>query len=247
MQYLRSLVFIVLMYLVMAVMAICLFPVALIGGRGVAIVICRSFCHWVRFSARWIVGLRTEVRGTVPEGDVLVCAKHQSFMDILMIYSVLPKGKFIMKRELVWTPFVGWYAWLIGCIPVNRGKGGAAVKAMLKAAKKGQEKGGQLVIFPQGTRVAPGAQKPYKVGAGALYSTLKTPAVPVAVNVGLFWPKHAILRKPGLAVVEFLPPIAPGLKVDAFMAEIETQIETRSNMLMAEAGMPIVAELTPKG
>ncbi|WP_339114005.1 lysophospholipid acyltransferase family protein [Thioclava sp. GXIMD2076] len=247
MQYLRSIVFIVQMYLVMAVMTVCLFPFALIGGRNVAVMICRTYCHWIRFTARWLVGLRTEVRGTVPEGDVLICAKHQSFMDILIIYSALPKGKFIMKRELAYMPFLGWFAWAIGCIPVNRGKGGAAVKAMLKAAKKGQEKGGQLVIFPQGTRVAPGDVRPYKIGAGALYSTLKTAAVPVAVNVGLFWPKHAILRKPGLAVIEFLPAIEPGLKVDAFMAEIESQIETRSNMLMAEAGMPIVAALDPKG
>ncbi|TQS71460.1 1-acyl-sn-glycerol-3-phosphate acyltransferase [Rhodobacteraceae bacterium] len=245
MQYVRSLVFVFQMYLVLALFGVFLFPVALVGGRRVAVGICRLFCHWVRFSARWIVGLHSEVRGEVPQDDVLIVAKHQSFFDIIMIYSAVPKGRFIMKRELVWAPFVGWYAWLTGCIPVNRGKGGAAIKGMLKAAKKGSSKGGQLVIFPQGTRVAPGAQAEYKVGAGALYSALKQPCVPVAVNVGVFWPRQSVLRQPGRAVIEFLPRIEPGLKTAAFMEQVEHEIETRSNMLMAEAGFPIIAASDP--
>lgn len=235
-QYVRSVIFIVLMYLVMAVIAVGLFPVALVGGRGAAIWVCRTYCHWVRFSARWIVGLRTEIRGTVPEGDVLVASKHQSFLDILMIYSALPRGKFIMKRELIWTPFVGWYAWLIGCIPVDRGKRGAAIKAMLAAARNPRFAGGQLIIFPQGTRVAPGVKAEYKIGAAALYHALKQPCVPVATNVGVFWARHGVLRRPGLAVVEFLPPVAPGLDIHDFTRRIEADIETASDRLMAEAG-----------
>jgi len=235
-QYLRSILFNVQMYLMMAVMAVTLFPIALIGGRPGAVWICRSYCRWVRFSARWLVGLRSEVRGEVPEGDVLIASKHQSFLDILIIYSAIPRGKFIMKKELVWTPFVGWYAYLIGCIPVDRGKRGAAIKAMLEQAKDARFAGGQLIIFPQGTRVAPGARKPYKVGTGALYKDLAQPCVPAATNVGVFWPRHGLLRKPGLAVVEFLPVIEPGLEVDAFMEKVETTVEAASDALMAEAG-----------
>lgn len=237
-QYLRSILFIVLMYLMMAVIAVGLFPVALIGGRGAAIWVCRLYCHWVRFSARWIVGLRTEVRGAVPEGNVLIAAKHQSFLDILLIYSALPRGKFVMKKELVWTPFLGWYAWLIGCIPVDRGKRGAAIRSMLAAAKNPRFAGGQLIIFPQGTRVAPGVKAEYKIGAAALYHALKQPCVPVATNVGVFWARHSLLRRPGLAVVEFLPPIAPGMEMHAFTAAVETAVETASDRLMAEAGFP---------
>jgi 1-acyl-sn-glycerol-3-phosphate acyltransferase len=95
---------------------------------------------------------------------------------------------------------------------------------------------GQLIIYPQGTRVAPGVARPYKVGTGLLYEQLGQPCVPVATNVGVFWPKRGILRKPGLAVVEFLPPIAPGLPVADFMARLEEEVETHSNRLMAEAG-----------
>ncbi|HEY0275957.1 MAG TPA: lysophospholipid acyltransferase family protein [Paenirhodobacter sp.] len=235
-QYLRSVIFIVLMYVVMAVMAVCLFPLALIGGRGFAVGVCRAFCHWVRFSAWLIVGLRTEVRGPVPRGDVLIASKHQSFLDILLLYSALPRGKFIMKKELVWTPFVGWYAWLIGCIPVDRGKRGKAIKAMLAAVRDPRFAGGQLIIFPQGTRVAPGDKAEYKVGAAALYHAMKQPCAPVATNVGLFWGRHSLLRKPGVAVLEFLPEIAPGMDLHAFTAAIETAIETTSDRLMAEAG-----------
>jgi 1-acyl-sn-glycerol-3-phosphate acyltransferase len=235
-QYIRSFVFIVQMYVVMAVMAVGLFPVALLGGRGAAVWVCRSYCKWVRLSLRVLVGLRTEIRGPVPQGDALIASKHQSFLDILLIYSALPRGKFIMKKELIWTPFVGWYAWLIGCIPVDRSKGGKAVKSMLRAARNPRYAGGQLIIFPQGTRVAPGARKEYKIGAAALYRELKLPCIPAATNVGVFWARHGILRKPGLAVVEFLPAIAPGEDPHSFMTRIETEIEAASDRLMAEAG-----------
>ncbi|MCE5973580.1 1-acyl-sn-glycerol-3-phosphate acyltransferase [Sinirhodobacter sp. WL0062] len=235
-QYLRSIVFIVQMYIMLAVISVGLFPVALIGRRDGAIWVCRAYCKWVCHSARWIVGLRTEIRGEVPSGDVLVASKHQSFLDILMIYAAVPRGKFIMKKELVWTPFVGWYAYLIGCIPVDRGKRGAAVRSMLARAKDSRMAGGQLIIFPQGTRVAPGVKRDYKIGAGALYKQMQQPCVPAATNVGVFWPRHGILRKPGIAVIEFLPVIPPGLKVSEFMGRLEAEIEPASDALMAEAG-----------
>lgn len=235
-QYLRSIVFIVQMYIMLAVIAVGLFPVALIGGRDGAIWVCRAYCKWVCHSARWIVGLRTEIRGEVPSGDVLVASKHQSFLDILMIYAVVPRGKFIMKKELVWTPFVGWYAYLIGCIPVDRGKRGAAVRSMLAKVRESRMMGGQLIIFPQGTRVAPGVKREYKIGAGALYKELQQPCIPAATNVGVFWPRHGVLRKPGVAVIEFLPVIPPGLKVSEFMERLEAEIEPASDALMAEAG-----------
>ena len=141
-----------------------------------------------------------------------------------------------MKRELIYAPFLGLYALRIGCIPVDRGKRGAAISKMKEAVAKGSGQPGQLIIYPQGTRVAPGAVVPYKVGAGLLYDQLGQPAVPVATNVGIFWPRHGILRKPGLAVVEFLPAIAPGEDPHSFMTRIETEIEAASDRLMAEAG-----------
>ncbi len=234
-QWVRSLVFIVQMYLAMALMAVVFAPWALFSREG-AFFAAHTYCRWIRFSARAICGLRSEIRGTPPTHEAVVAAKHQSFFDIILIFSAVPRGKFIMKRELMWAPFLGQYALRMGCVPVDRGKRGAAIAKMKADVEKGTAYPGQLIIYPQGTRVAPGATKAYKVGTGLLYEQLGQPCAPVATNVGVFWPKRSLLRKPGLAVVEFLPEIAPGLPVAEFMRQLETEVETHSNRLMAEAG-----------
>jgi 1-acyl-sn-glycerol-3-phosphate acyltransferase len=234
-RWVLSLIFIIQMYLAMAVVAIVFAPFALFS-RDAAYKACHVYCAWVIWSLRILCGLRCEVRGTPPTDEAVVAAKHQSFLDILMIYHAVPRGKFIMKRELMWTPFLGQYARRIGCVPVDRGKRGAAITKMKADVMAGTAYPGQLIIYPQGTRVAPGAKKAYKVGTGLLYEQLAQPCVPVGTNVGVFWPKRSILRKPGLAVVEFLPRIEPGLPIPAFMAELERVVESSSNALMAEAG-----------
>lgn len=234
-RWVLSLIFIIQMYLAMAVIAVVFAPFALFS-RNAAVRACHVFCAWVLVTLRLLCGLRTEVRGTPPTDEVMIAAKHQSFLDIIMIYNAVPRGKFIMKRELLWTPFLGQYALRIGCVPVDRGARGAAISKMKADVQAGTAFPGQLIIYPQGTRVAPGVSKPYKVGSGLLYEQLGQPCVPVAANVGLFWPKRGILRKPGVAVVEFLPRIEPGLPVRDFMARLEAEVETASNNLMAEAG-----------
>ncbi len=234
-RWLLSLIFIAQMYLALAVIAILYFPYALITQDG-ALAACKAFCRWVLFSLRILCGTRSEVRGTVPSGEVLIAPKHQSFLDILIIFNALPRARFIMKAELRFAPFLGWYALRIGCIPVNRGKRGPAITKMMADLAAGTVKPGQLIIYPQGTRVAPGEIRPYKKGTAALYRQLNQPCVPIGANVGLFWPKRAILRKPGVAVVEFLPAIPAGLSNNAFMAELEARIEASSTALLAEAG-----------
>lgn len=234
-QWVMSVLFIVQMYLAMVVLAIVYLPWALWSPAG-AFAACHAYCRWVMFSARWMVGLRSEVRGTPPTDPVLIAAKHQSFFDILLIFAAVPRGRYIMKRELRFAPILWQYAMRIGCVSVDRGKRGAAIKKMLEDVKSGADAGGQLIIFSQGTRVAPGEKRPYKVGTGALYQELGQDCVPVATNVGVFWPKRSMFRKPGLAVVEFLPRIPAGQPLPQFMAQLETAIETRSDALMSEAG-----------
>ncbi|MCV2871766.1 1-acyl-sn-glycerol-3-phosphate acyltransferase [Defluviimonas sp. WL0050] len=234
-QYVLSLIFIVQMYLAMVVYALFWTPFV-IFRREAAFDAVHAYCRWVRASAALLVGLKSEIRGEVPEDEVLIGAKHQSFFDIILIVSVVPRPKFIMKKELLWAPIVGWYAKKLGCIPVDRGKRGQAVKRMVADVKAGRAWPGQLIIYPQGTRVAAGATRPYKVGVGVLYSQLGQDCVPAATNVGVFWPRHGLLRKPGLAVVEFLPRIPAGLTVEEFMDRIEPEVEGASNRLMAEAG-----------
>jgi 1-acyl-sn-glycerol-3-phosphate acyltransferase len=235
MQWIRSLVFNFSMYVAMLVIAVAFFPFA-VFSQAAAFAACHTYCRYVIWTARWMIGLRTEVRGTPPTGAVVIAAKHQSFLDILLIFHAVPRGKFIMKRELLFAPLIGQYGWRIGCVPVNRGKRGQAIAKMLRDVAEGLQSPGQLIIYPQGTRVPPGEVRPYKIGTGLLYQELGQTCHPVATNVGVFWPKRAVLRKPGLAVVEFLEPIPPGLPKDVFMARLSGAVETRSNALMAEAG-----------
>ncbi len=230
-----SLLFVVQMYLAMAVLAVVFFPWALVSRRG-ALVACKTYCRWVRWTAGWMVGLRTQVRGTPPTDEVVIAAKHQSFLDIILIFGAVPAGKFIMKRELMWAPFLGQYALRIGCVPVDRGKRAQAIRQMVADVARGAAEPGQLIIYPQGTRIAPGVKAPYKVGSAVLYTELGQDCVPVATNVGVFWPKRGIYRKPGVAVVEFLPRIEAGLRKDAFLKRLEQDVEEGSDRLMAEAG-----------
>ncbi|WP_417728318.1 lysophospholipid acyltransferase family protein [Roseovarius sp.] len=234
-QWLRSLVFVGQMYLMLPVIGLLYMPAAIASRKG-ALAGCKAYCHWVRWTARWMVGLRTEVRGIPPDGQVLIASKHQSFLDILLLFSELPTGRFIMKREILWAPVVGLYGMRIGCVPVDRGKRGAAIKKMVEDVARGAETPGQLIIYAQGTRVPPGVKMPYKIGTAVLYEQMGMPCVPAATNVGVFWPKRGIYRKPGLAVVEFLPPIQPGVHRDEFMTRLEAEVEEASDALMREAG-----------
>lgn len=232
-QWLRSFLHIVQMYVAMAVISITFFPYAMLSTSG-AHAACHTYCRWVIWTLSWMVGLKVEVRGTPPTDEVMVAAKHQSFLDVMAIYHAVPRGKFIMKRELMYAPFLGQYGLRIGCVPVDRGKRGAAITKMLDDVSTGKQRGGQLIIYPQGTRIAPGVSAPYKKGTGALYAQMGQPCVPVATNIGVFWPKKGITRKPGVAVVEFLPRIEPGMEPKPFMARLEADIETASNALLDE-------------
>ncbi|WP_394180274.1 lysophospholipid acyltransferase family protein [Yoonia maritima] len=234
-QWLRSLIFIGQMYVAMLVVGVLYFPAAIVSRHG-AIAGCHAYVRYVRWSSSWMIGLKWEIRGTPPTDEVMVAAKHQSFMDVLAIYGAIPRGKFIMKAILKYAPIIGQFGLRIGCIPVNRGKRGAAIKKMLEDVKAGRALPGQLIIYPQGTRIAPGVKAKYKIGTGLLYRELGQPVVPVATNAGLFWPKRGIYRKPGTAVFEFLPQIEQGLDVDVFMARLEEEIETACDRLNAEAG-----------
>jgi 1-acyl-sn-glycerol-3-phosphate acyltransferase len=131
-------------------------------------------------------------------------------------------------------------------IAVDRGAGASALKSMVKGAQARAREGRKIVIFPQGTRTAPGDKRPYYPGVAALYSQLDLPVVPVALNSGLFWRRRAFTKLPGTIVVEYLPPIPPGMKRAAFMAELERRIEEASDRLAREAGFDPGAEATSK-
>jgi 1-acyl-sn-glycerol-3-phosphate acyltransferase len=236
----RSLAFDACLYTVMGIYGVVFAPAAIWSVNGAYAAI-HAYCRTMFWLLRVLCGLKVEVRGRVPEGAVIVASKHQSFLDIMMLAHTLPRASFIMKRELRWAPVIGVYALRIGSTPVSRGQRSKAMREMVSHAGKEAGEPRQLVIYPQGTRVAPGARLPYKVGAGVLYERLGFTCVPAATNAGVFWRRRSLYRRPGTAVLEFLEPIPAGLPVAEFMARVEAVVEAKSDRLMREAGFEVAA------
>ena len=228
-MWLRSVIFVAQMYLVMALMAAVLMPLSALSN-GVMYWSIKRYTDWVRLSARWIVGIRSEIRGNIPKGDAIIAAKHQSFFDVLLLVNVLPRPRFVMKKELSRIPIIGFYAMRMGCIPIDRNKGSKAMRG-LKNAVEGSELKGQLVIFPQGTRVPPEGKAPYKSGVAMVHQSTDMPVIPVAGNVGYFWPRRGISRTPGTAILEFLTPLPSDLERTGLMQQLEVRIESASAKL----------------
>jgi 1-acyl-sn-glycerol-3-phosphate acyltransferase len=233
---LRSLLFGVLFYLTTALYVVLGSPL-LFAPRSWAMTALKHHCRTELWLLKHIVGLDVEVRGLdkVPEGPCLVASKHQSAWETFALIPLFRDPTLLMKRELFWIPFHGWFSYKFGMIPVDRTAGPAALRRMLHAAEKRIRDGRQIIIFPEGTRRPPGAPPAYKTGIVLLYNSLKVPCVPVALNSGFFWPRRSFTRKPGTVVVEVLDPIPPGLPKAAFLSRLEGAIETASNRLLAEA------------
>lgn len=184
-----------------------------------------------------IAGTRMEVRGheRVPQGACLVVSKHQSAWDTFALVPLFRDPAIVLKDELKWIPFYGWFCVKFEHILVKRDRAAAALKALVEAAKVRLAQDRQVVIFPEGTRRAPGAPPDYKPGYVALYEALGVPCIPLALNSGVYWPRRSLMRFPGTIIVEFLEPIPPGLPRKAFKAELEKRLEEASNRLVAEA------------
>lgn len=231
----RSAVFTVWMYATLILLGLGCLP--LIGARRGALWAIQLWAKGVLWGLRVFVGMTVEVRGRQyrPSGAALVASKHQGELDGVAPFALLDDPCFVLKRELMRLPILGWYAARSRMIPVDRSGGAKAVKALSAAARDRLTEDRQIVIFPEGTRQVPGAPPDYKSGVSALYRDLGFPCVPVATNSGLFWPAKGLLRYPGVCVYEFLEPIPPGLPRAEFMRRLEAQIETASTALAAEA------------
>jgi 1-acyl-sn-glycerol-3-phosphate acyltransferase len=171
----------------------------------------------------------------LPKGPAIIAAKHQSAWETLFLSRRLGRPAFILKRELLMIPVFGWFIQKVGMIAVDRAGKAAALKKMVRDANDRFAQGRQIIIFPEGTRVAPGEHKPYQPGIAALYGQLNVPVVPVALNSGLYWGRKAWMKKPGKILVEYLPPIPPGLDRKAFMAELEKRLEPAAQKLLTGA------------
>ena len=235
MLYIRSLFCNVAFYVVLIIFLIGGLPVFLLPHKP-AMWALKLWAKSAGAVMRLTAGINVEIRGAqyLNDGPLLIASKHQSLWETFALLPLFRDPAVILKKELTYIPLFGWFALKFNHITVDRSAGSAALRAMLDQARKACEDNRQIVIFPEGTRKAPGAEPDYKPGVAALYKATKIPCVPVALNSGLYWPRRSFIRHPGTIIVEFLPPIAPGLNRKEFMQKVETEIETATTRLVAE-------------
>jgi len=232
--FLRSLVFNILFYVVFVAWAIVALPTFLMP-RSAMLKVASWWARTSIFLMRVVCGIKVEFRGVekIPKGPLIVASKHQSMWETISLLPFFEAPFFVLKRELLFIPLFGLFLIKTRMIAIDRAKGGRALLAVTRRAAEEVRHGRQFVIFPEGTRTAPGAPPQYKAGIGLVYTECGVPCLPVALNSGLFWPRRTFLRYPGTLVVEFLDPIPPGLKRDEFLTRIESVIEGATSRIVA--------------
>lgn len=184
-----------------------------------------------------VVGVTHHERGreNIPAGPVIYAFKHQSAWETVALNLLVHDPAIVLKRELSLIPGFGWFLLKTGMIPIDRARGRAALRHMVDAARARLAEGRSIVTFPEGTRTAVGDAARYHPGVFALYAALDTPVVPVALNSGQYWRRRDSVIRPGHITVEYLPPIAPGLRRKEFMTLLQNRIETATARLVSEA------------
>lgn len=233
---LGSLVFTVLTFLWTVLLCIVAVPTFVLPRRWLH----RGAAIWVRgifWLLRRCVGLRYELRGAerLPTPPYILAVKHQSTFETLVFHAFLDQPIFVVKKELLRIPVLGWYLARAGMIGIDRAAGAGAMKKLLREADAVLRRGQQIIVFPEGTRAPPGETRPYHAGIAALYLHSDAPLIPVALNSGVFWGRRAFVKKPGTITVEFLPAVPRGLDRKTFMQELENRLEGASNALTSGA------------
>ena len=223
---LRSLLFNIAFWGMTAVCGVLALPL-LAGPRRWLIRPMRLYALAVVWQLRVICGVRFRVLGRdrLPRsGAALIAARHESAFDTFIWFGLLPDTAYVLKRELQAVPVWGWYAWKAKQIAVDRSAGGTAMRHLLRSAKAALAEGRQVVIFPEGTRVAPGERVPFQPGIAALAASTGLPVIPVATDSGRCWGRRAFFKRPGTITIDILPPIPPGLARGALLARLEAVI-----------------------
>lgn len=231
----RSLIFNLCFFAWAGIASIIFAPLFMISPQA-SLLAARPWASGALWLARVILGITHEVRGAqyISTAPVIYASKHQSAWDTAIFLVLLNQPAYVLKRELLSMPLWGWYLWRMQMIAIDRSAGASSIKHMLKTAKERLSQGRSIVIYPEGTRTRPGAAPHYHPGVVALYSFLKTPVVPVALNSGYFWGKNAFLKRPGKIIIEFLPPMAPGMEKETFTQTLQNTIESASYKLLEE-------------
>lgn len=238
MIFIRSLIFNILFFIFNAFASLALSLWLFMPHKSCVKMIRTFYAGGIFYLEKYIIGLTYEVRGKehLPDDNrYIVAAKHQSAYETIKLHVLFDDPAIILKRELTWIPVWGWFLMKLKMIAIDRSAREKAVEQIISGAKRVFDSNRPLIIFPQGTRVQVGVKKPYKGGIAKLYEKTEAPVIPMAINAGYFWPKHGFIKKPGVVVFEFLPPIEQGLTRPEFMKTLETQLEAASDRLAEEA------------
>ena len=237
MKVVTSLLFNILFYCNLIMWVIVHMPVLVLPQRYV-LGVARRWSASSLWLLEHVAGIKADFRHLerIPNQGILVASKHQSFWETFALFQVFDAPAFVLKRELTWIPIFGWYLKKVGCVAVNRETGEQSVRGMVTQVKEILRQGRQVIIFPEGTRRAPGAPPDYKRGIVLLYRMCKAPCVPVALNSGLFWPRRRFIRNPGTVVVEICPAIEPGQHHEVFLNNLQTTIEETTERLIRDHG-----------
>ena len=232
--WLRSLIFNVAFYGWTAFMC-CVLLWGLLVPLDLMVKLIRVWLRQIAWIERHVGGIRYQVIGreNIPSGTCIIAAKHQSAWETFKLHLLFNNPAIVLKKELLNIPVWGRYLGNSGMIiPIDRAAGSKALAGMLEAAREAVKLGRKIIIFPEGTRVAPGDDRPYKGGVGVLYRELNIPVVPMALNSGLLWGKNSFIKKPGLITIEFLPPIPVGLPRDEMMKRLKAELDGASKALI---------------
>ncbi len=248
MTWLRSLVFNLCFFGLSAVMALVGLGFLLLPPPRM-LWVARIWSRMVLWLAKTICGLDYRLEGLEhrPSGAALVASKHQSAWDTLVYNVILERPVYVVKQELFRVPLFGRLMRHYGAIAVDREGGAKALKKLLADAEALMARGAQIVIFPEGTRVAPGTTGSYEAGIAALYRSLSVPLVPVALNSGHFWARRGFLKHAGTITLAFQEPIAPGGERRQVMATLRERIEGANAVLDADARRQRGTEHLPAG
>lgn len=201
-------------------------PVVALFGRRAMIAHAHGWARLHRGLTRHLLGIHVRVEGVVPTRAVLYAAKHEAMFETLELQLILGGPAMVLKRELARIPLWGWAAQRYGAIVADRAASATALRSMMRDARALTAEGRSILIYPEGTRVVPGARPPLQSGFAGLYRTLGLPVVPIALDAGRVWPRHGAKRS-GTVTILIGAPIPPGLP----RAEIEAQVHAAINVL----------------
>jgi 1-acyl-sn-glycerol-3-phosphate acyltransferase len=202
----------------------------------------RVITVWTRLvlgAAERLCGIRCRVLGAerLPAPPYIVLSKHQSAWETMAFQFIFPPQVWVVKRELLWLPFFGWGLAMLAPIAIDRGSGARALRQMLEQGRDRLARGLCIVIFPEGTRVAPGARREYQPGGAWLASKTGAPVVPVALNSGEFWPRNAFLKHPGTITVSIGAAIdTNGVAPEDIKRRVEDWIEGEARRISTKTG-----------